>query len=235
MPSDSFSHLYGADYFLRYLPNAEDHRKRRVMYRQEYSRIRQFVRSGTVLDVGCGVGDFLECFEPENWIRYGIDISTYALERASGKDIVTALPASPESFFDLVVFRGTIQHLDEPVSTIRRATQWLKPGGYMVFLATPNIGGICYRLFQDLPALDPTRNFMLVSDRILSQLLRNLGMDVVAFEFPYRGTPYGKPIRDSLSFALRCLGVRRKFAFWGNMMECYARKPEANRELISTA
>ena len=104
----------------------------------------------------------------------------------------------------------------------------------MVFLATPNIGGICYRLFQDLPALDPTRNFMLVSDRILSQLLRNLGMDVVALEFPYRGTPYGKPLRDLLSFALRCLGVRRKFAFWGNMMECYARKPGANRELIST-
>jgi hypothetical protein len=95
----------------------------------------------------------------------------------------------------------------------------------MIFLATPNIGGLYYRLFQELPALDPHRNFMLVSDRILKQLLENLGMDVLAFEYPYRDTPYSRPVRDCLSFALRCLGVRKKFAFWGNMMECYARKP----------
>ena len=96
----------------------------------------------------------------------------------------------------------------------------------MVFLATPNTGSICYRLFQELPMLDPPRNYLLVSDRILSQILRNLGMNVIKMHFPYKETPYASPVRDIARFALRCLGVRTKFAFWKNVMECYARKPE---------
>jgi hypothetical protein len=29
---------------------------------------------------------------------------------------------------------------------------------------------------------------------------------------------------NCLQFALLCLGSKRRFAFWGNTMECYARK-----------
>ena len=220
-----FGMLYGPEYFASYQPNTAEHRKRVAMYQQEYDRIRRYLQSGTVLDVGCGVGDFLSMFDPQAWSRYGTDISAYALELASQKGILTTLPEKCQEFFDLVVFRGTLQHLDEPISTIKRARDWLRPGGYMVFLATPNTGGICYRLFQELPMLDPKYNFMLVSDRILHQILTNLGLEVLRYEYPYRGTPYARPARDCLQFALRCLGFRRRFAFWGNSMECYARKP----------
>ncbi len=225
MPDEHLSRLYGPEYFASYRPDAADHDKRRAMYQQEYARIRRYVQSGAVLDVGCGVGDFLGMFDPQTWTRYGIDISAYALELARQKGILTTLPEKCQAFFDLVVFRGTLQHLDEPISTIRRARDWLRPGGYMVFLATPNIGGICYRLFQELPMLDPKYNFMLVSDRILRQILTNLGLEVLRYEYPYRGTPYARPVRDCFQFALRCLGFKRRFAFWGNSMECYARKP----------
>jgi SAM-dependent methyltransferase len=222
-----YARLYDACYFREYLPNHKSAAfwRRRAMYRQEYERITRYIQSGSVLDVGCGCGDFLELFTPSRWERFGIEVAPVALEVLENRGIRTDLVGKPDESFDLVVFRGTLQHLDEPITTIKRCIRWLHAGGYMVFLATPNIGSLCYRLFQELPAIDPPRNFMQVSDRILQGILENLGMEVLRFEFPYRGTPYARPVRDTVSFVLRLLGVRRDFAFWGNMLECYARKP----------
>jgi SAM-dependent methyltransferase len=225
--SVDYARLYDERYFREYLPDYEStaFRLRRAMYRQEYERITRYIQSGRVLDVGCGCGDFLELFTPSRWERFGIEVAPVALEALDARGIRTDLAGMPDESFDLVIFRGTIQHLDEPLATIKRCIRWLHAGGYMVFLATPNIGSLHYRLFQELPAIDPPRNFMQVSDRILRGILENLGMDVLRFEFPYKGTPYAHPIRDAFSFVLRLLGVRRDFAFWGNMLECYARKP----------
>ncbi len=222
-----YTRLYDECYFREYLPDygSVAFRQRRAMYRQEYERITRYIQSGTVLDVGCGCGDFLELFTPSRWERFGIEVAPIALEALTARGIRTDLSGMPDESFDLVIFRGTIQHLDEPIATIKRCIRWLRAGGYMVFLATPNIGSLNYRLFQELPAIDPPRNFMQVSDSILRGILENLGMDVLRFEFPYRGTPYARPIHDALSFVLRFLGVRRSFAFRGNMLECYARKP----------
>ena len=227
-----YAGLYDEQYFRDYLPDDETFafRRRQVMYRQEYERITRYVESGRVLDVGCGFGDFLELFSPSRWQRYGIEVAPVALAALHARGIQTDLTDQPDESFDLVVFRGSIQHLDEPVGMIKRCVQWLRPGGYMVFLATPNIGSLCYRLFQELPAIDPPRNFVQVSDRILRNILENLGMEVLRFEFPYRGTPYAHPMRDVRGFVLRLFGVRRLFPFWGNMLECCARKPLAPHE-----
>lgn len=227
--------LYGPEYFSVYQSGSAEHQKRLAMYSQEHSRIRELVKTGKVLDVGCGVGDFLNMFEDSAWVKYGIDVSPYALQLASQKHIITTLPETCDNFFDLIVFRGTLQHLDEPITTIKRCIRWLKTGGYMVFLATPNIGGPCYRLFQDLPMLGASMNFMLVSDKILRNILQNLGLTVLKFHFPYRGSPYARPWRDCFSFGLRCVGVRRSFAFWRNMMECYAKKAAPTSDILSGA
>lgn len=126
---------------------------------------------------------------------------------------------------DLVVYRGTFQHLDEPLRSIKQSIELLRPGGFMVFLATPNAGSLCYRIFQDLPALDPSRNFCILSSKTLCQILKNFGMEVEDVYYPYLGTPYAKPVMDHLKFIARIMGVKTKFAFWGNMLEIYARKP----------
>lgn len=223
-----YARLYDERYFGDYLPHVGGpaFRRRMQMYQQEYERITGYVQSGRVLDVGCGLGDFLALFPPSRWQRFGIEVAPLALDALRARGICTALPDDPSDFFDLIVFRGTLQHLDEPLATVKRCIRWLRPGGYMVFLATPNIGSLSYRLFQELPAIDPPRNFMLVSDRILRRIMENFGMEVLRFEFPYLGTPYARPAHDILSFTLRLCGVPRSFPFWGNMLECYTRKPE---------
>jgi SAM-dependent methyltransferase len=211
---------YGSDYFEQRVDP-----RREVARRQEYARLieRTSLTGGTVLDVGCGLGELLDLFPGDRWRKYGVEISSEAAAVCRAKGISFDLPDEAD-WCDLVVLRGSLQHLDRPLDTLFAAHRRLRGRGWLAVLATPNAGGPVYRLWQDLPALDPPRNFVVFSDKILRQSLLNIGFSRVDFEYPYLGTPYASPVRDHARFALRFLGVRRPFAFWRNMMECYAQK-----------
>jgi SAM-dependent methyltransferase len=212
------------DYEEGYFAGREDPRRER-MRRQELSRVlaRTGLDGGTAVDVGCGLGELLELLPAVRWRRYGIEVSDHAKDVCRAKGISFELPDG-DRWCDLVLLRGSLQHLDRPLETLFSAYRWLRDGGWLVALATPNAGGPVYRLFQELPALDPPRNFVVFSDRILEQCLQNIGFAEVEFAYPYLGTPYASPLRDHLRFVMRFAGVKRPFAFWRSMMECYARK-----------
>lgn len=211
-------------YEAAYFEERHDPRRERMRHQElERVRARTGLDGGTVVDVGCGLGELLELFPADRWRRFGVEVSEHGKEICRAKEISFDLPDG-ERWCDLVLLRGSLQHLDRPIETLAAAHRWLRDGGWLVALATPNAGGLVYRLFQDLPALDPPRNFVVFSDRVLEQCLRNVGFREVGFDYPYLGTPYASPLRDHLRFLLRLAGVRRPFAFWGNMMEAYARK-----------
>lgn len=213
---------YDAQYFDA---RQAEEKKRAAMRAQELERVRTLtgLEEGTVVDVGCGLGELLDLFLADRWQKYGIEPSDAARETCREKGIAFELPEQ-EEWCDLVLLRGSLQHLDRPIATLFAAHRWLRPGGWLVALATPNSGGPVYRLFQDLPALDPPRNFVVFSDRVLRQCLVNVGFREPRFVYPYLGTPYARPVRDHVGFLLRLLGVRARFAFWRSMMECYAQK-----------
>ena len=130
----------------------------------------------------------------------------------------------PDETFDVILFRGTIQHLDSPFAVMKKCAALLKRGGLMAFLSTPNTNSICYKLFGEMPMLVPELNFFIPSSTTLKQALTNFGLRVVTIRYPYLETPYARLVRDHLYFGLRCFGVRVDFAFWRNMMEVYAEK-----------
>lgn len=216
--------LYGEDYFVK----AEyDHDpKRAVAYLQEMRRIVEKVpQGGNILDIGCGTGGFLRCFD-DRWEKYGIEPSRFARARAidKGVTIISELGDYTENFFSVVVLRGTIQHIYNPIETIYLAHKALRRGGMIAFLATPNTGGTVYRLWNNLPPLDPPRNWCLFSDKQLTNILQRIGFENVEVKYPYKRSPYANPPKDYLRFALRFLGIKSKFAFPRNMMEVYAWK-----------
>lgn len=213
---------YSGTYFAS---RTSDEAARQAMREQELGRIRRRtgLTSGTVVDVGCGLGELLDLLPDDSWRKFGVEVAEIARATCREKGISFELP-SGESWCDLLVLRGSLQHLDRPVAMLYGAHEWLRPGGWLVFLATPNAGGVVYRLFQDLPALDPPRNFVVFSDRVLRQCLLNVGFCEPAFEYPYLSTPYARPVSDHAKLVLRLLGVKTRFAFWRNMMECYAQR-----------
>lgn len=216
---------YDAAYFAQYVSNE----RRSIMYQDEASRIQALISGGKILDVGCGVGAFLSHFSPSDWDRHGVDVSDVAIQasRRAGikvNDFERAYNFSPE-LFDVIVFRGSLQLLPKPFETILKCIDLLRPGGWLVFLATPNSNSPYYRRFGTLPFLTPHANFLIPSDVMLRNILTNDGLDVQDVRYPYFRTPYCRLVIDGAMFLLSFLGVRRKFAFWRSSMEVYAVKP----------
>jgi len=213
--------LYDAEYFAAY----GDDTKRQEMYQQECQRLYDLVwGGGSILDIGCGLGDFLYTYDPGHicdW--YGIEVSDHAREIAKQRGVRFYWPDRPDKF-DLIILRGSIQHLDKPLQMLHNAYAWLKPGGTIAFLATPNSESIVYRLFSDLPALHPDYNYWIPGARELANVLKHIGFGDIETVYPYLNTPYAHPLRDAWRFLLRLIGVKQPFAWPENMMEIYARK-----------
>jgi SAM-dependent methyltransferase len=191
--------------------------------------INRFVLSGDICDVGCSTGEFIRSIKfPGN--IYGMEISDYARKIASDlisfeKDIFTEL-----SFFDLVIFRGTIQHVDEPFHMIKKTYEALKPGGYVVFLAVPNTNSPFFHATKTLPFLDEKLNFYIPDNLTFSNVLKNFGFSDIIIEYPYLETPYANPIKDHLKFIVNFLSRKMifKHPFWRSSMSISARKPNDN-------
>ena len=216
---------YDEAYFSAY----RDDPKRVAMYQAERGRIEGFKTGGRIMDVGCGLGLFMGNFAPERWQRFGVDVSELAIKaaRARGiqvKDFNQAYDY-PEGYFDVIVFRGSLQLIPTPFSVIQTCIRLLAPGGYLVFLSTPNSNSPYYRRFKTLPFLTPHGNFLIPSDVMMRDILRNFGLEVVQYVYPYWKGPYARPLRDHLFYLLSFFGVKRKFPFWRSSMEIYARKP----------
>lgn len=216
--------LYGRAYFNKYYTHGD--RKRDAMYWQEYKRIMERAkRAGRVLDVGCGIGSFLTIMD-DRWEKWGYDPSEFAAEmsRKKGIRMVNDVGGLESETFDLVVFRGTLQHINFPMRALSHATRILKPGGLLVVLATPDADSLVYRIWGNLPALDAPRNWIVFGSRMLANIMVRLGYDDVEILHPYLGTPYASPVRDFCKFAVSLFFGWRKFAFPGNQFELYARK-----------
>jgi ubiquinone/menaquinone biosynthesis C-methylase UbiE len=216
-------YLYDKQYFLN---NYSGDLKRDIMYRQEYKRIVQHVpNGGDILDIGCGVGNFLDIFD-DCWERYGIEPSTYARKEAISKgiEIFDNIEAIKSYSMDVVVMRGTFQHINFPMHTLVHATRVLAVGGLLVILATPDTDSLVYKIWGNLPMLDPDRNWILPGSKMLVNIIRRLGYKNIEVLHPYLETPYAKPIIDLSKFIASLFFGYKKFAFPGNSMEIYAVK-----------
>ena len=224
---DSRNQFFGRDYF-----NVYGNDPRRLqMYRMERDRIQALKPGGTILDIGCGIGAFLDEFPSGAWRKYGVDVSVHAIETSRSKGIHVNDPGRdyeyPPGFFDVIVMRGSLQHLPCPFKTIQDCITLLAPSGILVCLATPNTNSPYFRRFKTLPFLTPNINILQPSDLMMRHALQNLGLEVLEIRYPYLETPYARPLLDHLFYALSFVGVKKKFAFWRSSMEIYARKPAA--------
>jgi len=116
-----------------------DQRYRRVFDHVEES----FGPVRSVVDVGCGVGNFLEFAGRQGWTSTGYDVDSDAVKTAQARGLMAAL--DPEDLDRLVedgsVDAGTlwdvVEHLADPAPVLLRLASKIRPGGALV-IETPD-------------------------------------------------------------------------------------------------
>lgn len=101
-----------------------------------------YASHGKILDIGCAHGYFLKHMPP-SFDCYGIDISSYAVEKAQEihstenivlHDIKKGIPFPFE--FDVITAFDVLEHFDDPGKVISSIYEKLKPGG-LAYLELP--------------------------------------------------------------------------------------------------
>jgi SAM-dependent methyltransferase len=144
------------------LPTAEDldrfystytrvHLSDSKINRPEHLRIattlRQLSPGGrTLLDVGCGYGQFLDAAREQGFQTFGLDVNPTRVNHAAARghqvsqEMLTAASFGGRKF-DVVVLSHVIEHLRDPKSLLQTIHEVLVPKG-MLYIGCPNFGGL---------------------------------------------------------------------------------------------
>lgn len=215
-------------------------KQRQVQYQIDRDFIQTHVSSGKVLDVGGSGGFFLNVLS-NNFEKHGIELDAEAVKYTKSNysfgdnyhriDLQDAPYA--DCFFDLIIMRGVLEHLPDPLSALKKVARLLKKEGYFYIAATPNVNSFSANLYREKwNQFHPIRHIFYFDPRTLAKLCAFVGLKIIAKDFPYLETPYANVAQDHYK-VLKAVefknnnqfsGVGRSPAFWGNMMNLIFRK-----------
>ncbi len=236
--------LYSKAYFLQKSRMTEKLiEARKNSYKLEIEKLEELIQGGKILDVGCGMGIFLDAFN-DKWEKHGCDVSSYALEEAK-KYGVTVYHGELENLefkgsdFDVIYFRASLHHSYSPNACLKKAYQLLKPGGVLAICMSNNHSGIAGCLFKArIKSYEQAHNF-LFSKKVLKKYLLQNGFKILDYNYPYWNTGYESfsDFLKILPYYLKLLFLRFTFkvnketnynftspTFYGNYINIYAKK-----------
>jgi len=114
-------------------------------FKSRLKRLRKLTPYGkTLLDIGAGTGDFVALALEEGWRAEGLEVSSYACERAHEKYGLNLICADIDEFvstasgqFDVIHLSHVFEHLIGPREFLDAAKKLLSPNGVLI-IEVPN-------------------------------------------------------------------------------------------------
>jgi len=93
-------------------------------------------QKGRLLDIGCGYGFFMEEATKRGWDASGIDLSeecvAFAKERGQVAELALPEDIKEKNTYDAITMFYVLEHLPDPLATLRTVKKLLKPGGVLL-------------------------------------------------------------------------------------------------------
>ena len=133
----------------RHLPSVSltwrDRVEKALRLRRFLNAFPPFLGAGHLLDVGCATGRFLSQMSALGWETSGIEFDPEAAAKALQVTprIFVGDPTEapfPDHHFDVITAFHVLEHLPDPLGTLRNMIRWMAPGG-LIIVEVPNIGG----------------------------------------------------------------------------------------------
>ena len=137
-----------------------------------------------LLDYGCGNGSFLGQMKNLGWDATGFELDQQAAKVASESFGVKVYSgklseiANAEEPFDVITLGHVIEHLPDPIGTLKECSRLLKPGGRLV-IVTPNFDSLGRKYFaESWRPLETPRHLCLLNQKTLSSIAEKSGLKV---------------------------------------------------------
>ncbi|MCW8914451.1 MAG: class I SAM-dependent methyltransferase [Magnetovibrio sp.] len=138
-----------------------------------------------MLEIGCGLGNFLLSAQQRGYDVHGIDVSQSAVDQANkalGENRAQAgflenLNLTPGSY-DIVVLADVIEHVRDPKAFLELVRTLLRPGG-ILFVAVPSLDSLSARLMGRYWVEYKLEHLFYFNRKTLTQLLGTNGFEKI--------------------------------------------------------
>jgi len=169
---------------------------------------RRILIRGRLLDVGCGIGTFLNLAGKRGWEIYGVDLSESAIAFAKSQYGIEVFCGElfeaklPTHYYDVITLYHVLEHIPWLTQFLDELCRILKKSGWLV-IEVPNDGSLQSRLKKEKwPYVHPRDHLYYFSNRTLTKLLRKHGFSQIQFGKPKRVNP-DKGFINDIKFAFR--------------------------------
>ena len=151
---------------------------KKVNLKRKASMATKGLSTGKMLEIGCGVGDFIQEMERHGWDCTGIEPSNEA-KMIAKKHIKAKLygpqdiSTLPDESFDLITMWHVLEHVDNLKEEIEHLQRLLKKGGRLV-LALPNFKSYDAQYYKEYwAAYDVPRHLNHFSRESINNIFKN--------------------------------------------------------------
>ncbi|MEP3372617.1 MAG: class I SAM-dependent methyltransferase [Maribacter dokdonensis] len=155
---------------------------KKIALKRKLSLINKYANtSKTILDIGCGTGEFLTNARKNNWNTLGVEINDEARNKSSKKNITTYkfIEEVKSSQFNIITLWHVLEHLKDLNGTITKISSLLDTDGTLI-IAVPNYKSYDANYYKEYwAAYDTPRHLWHFSKKSISTIFENHNLKVV--------------------------------------------------------
>jgi len=146
--------------------------------------ISKYYKTGSILDIGCGTGEFLNTCKNAKWKTIGIEpdtdarsmaIKNYSLDVRDESELKNLSDAS----FDIISMWHVLEHVPKLNERVEELKRLIKPNG-IIIIAVPNCDSLDAKIYKEhWAAYDVPRHLYHFTPKDIESLFRNHSMKVV--------------------------------------------------------
>ncbi|GAB6145784.1 hypothetical protein JCM12294_32230 [Desulfocicer niacini] len=127
-------------YRSEFLISEKAHKK---IFEEKFNEFLNHLNPGKILDIGCATGTFLNVAKIRGWEVTGIDVSEWACNYLKQNGFQNIFCTDIENvdfkddYFDVININHTLEHVLDPIKTLKCINRVLKPGG-LLLIEVPN-------------------------------------------------------------------------------------------------
>ena len=213
---------------------------KKVNLKHKYNLATQGLNVGKMLDIGCGVGDFLHTAEEHGWKCTGVEPSEDAKAIAKTKTKANIINSEdmekiPDASFDLITLWHVLEHVDDLKWQIEQLHRLTKTKGRIV-IAVPNYKSYDGQYYKELwAAYDVPRHLSHFNKTVLNNIFKSKNLELVrtdkliwdAYYISYMSEQYKQHKFPLLKGAIRgCISncKARRSKEWSSMVYIFEKK-----------